>query len=64
MFGREVAPFDGESHQTFSLNSLDPGSPGLHGFYRKITILNLLNVVKVVFRVVAVRSDGDGVGGG
>lgn len=54
MFGTKVGLFDRDSHQTFSLNSLDPGSPVLQGFYRKITILNLLAVVKVVFQVEAV----------
>lgn len=58
MFGREVGLFDRDSHQTFSLNSLDPGFPDLEGFYRKITILNLLAVVKVVFQVVLVGSGG------
>lgn len=57
-FGREVGLFDRGSHQTSSLNSLDPGSPVLEGFYWKITILNLLVVVKVVSQVVVVSSGG------
>lgn len=53
-----MSRLDRESYQTFSLKSLDPSSPVLQGFYWKITILNLLAVVKVVFQVVIVSSGG------
>lgn len=58
-FGSE----DARSHQTRSLNKLLPIPEGCFFFflfYRKITILNLLAVVKVVLQVAVMAVGGGG----